>query len=70
MDTLKLGARLATREPVVALDPGLPVGTYRVGLVVEDDRGRRSAGAVLTLHVVRRPTVLPGALPRPLRPPR
>ncbi len=52
MATLKLGEPLATREPVVELDPALPVGSYRVQLVVEGSSGR-SLPAELRLRVVR-----------------
>lgn len=51
METLKLGATLATREPQVLLDPRLPVGTYRVQLVVQG-RAAESAPATLLLRIV------------------
>lgn len=53
METLKLGAALATREPIVLLDASLPVGQYIVRLVVEGPRGR-SAPATLVIRIVRR----------------
>ena len=52
METLQLEARLATREPSVLLDPRLPVGSYRVQLVVEGPSGK-SAAAVLLIRVTR-----------------
>ena len=50
METLKLDANLSTREPVVLLDPKLPVGVYRVALVVEGSSGK-SAEATLLIRV-------------------
>jgi hypothetical protein len=50
METLKLGARLATPEPAVLVDPRLPVGVYRVELVVEGRSGK-SAPATLLIKV-------------------
>ncbi len=50
METLKLDARLTTREPTVLLDPKLPVGLYRVELVVQGSSGK-SAPATLLIKV-------------------
>jgi hypothetical protein len=47
MDTLKLDAPLTVKEPEVLLDPKLPVGTYRVQLVVEGPTGKSQAANVL-----------------------
>jgi hypothetical protein len=52
METLKLGATLATREPEVLLDARLPVGVYVVRLVVEG-AGGKSAPATLLIRIVR-----------------
>lgn len=52
METLKLAARLSTPEPVVALDPTLRPGTYRVQLVVQGRTGK-SAVASLLIKVVK-----------------
>lgn len=52
MDTLKLDAPLVTREAVVQLDRKLPVGVYRVQLVVEGRSGK-SAAAALVIKVVK-----------------
>ena len=52
METLKLDAPLATREPVVALDPRLPPGTYRVTLVVEGTTGK-SAPTTMLIRIFR-----------------
>lgn len=50
METLKLGATVTTREPRVRLDPRLPVGVYRVLLVVEGRTGKSEA-ATLVIRV-------------------
>ncbi len=50
METLKLDVKLSTREPTVLLDPQLPVGVYRVELVVEGSSGE-SAPATLSITV-------------------
>lgn len=50
METLKLDAPLSVKEPVVLLDPKLPVGVYRVELVVEGSSGK-SAPATLLITV-------------------
>lgn len=50
METLKLDAPLATREPRVLLDSRLPVGVYRVELVVQGNSGK-SAPATLLIKV-------------------
>ena len=47
METLSLGAKLSTKEPVVLLDPKLPVGVYRVELVVEGGSGISAPAALL-----------------------
>lgn len=52
METLKLGAKLATREPTVLLDDSLPVGVYIVRLVVEGPSGK-SEPATLLIRIVR-----------------
>jgi len=58
MATLKLNEPLRIREPLVEIDRGLPVGTYRVQLIVEGASGR-SQPAELLLRIVR------GRNPRP-----
>jgi len=58
MATLKLNEPLRIREPLVEIDRGLPVGTYRVQLIVEGASGR-SEPAELLLRIVR------GRNPRP-----
>jgi len=50
VETLKPGAPLATTEAVVLLDSKLPVGVYRVELVVEGRSGK-SAPAALVITV-------------------
>ncbi len=52
METLKLGARISTPEPVVALDPKLKPGAYQVQLVVVGPTGK-SAVASLLIKVVK-----------------
>ena len=52
METLKLGTRISTPEPVVALDPTLKPGTYQVQLVVVGPTGK-SAMASLLIKVVK-----------------
>jgi hypothetical protein len=52
METLKLNARLATKEPVVAVAPTLPVGVYQVQLVVQGGSGK-SASATLLIRVIK-----------------
>jgi len=52
METLKLGAKLSTPEPVVAVDPTLKPGTYQVQLVVQGSSGK-SAVASLLIKVVK-----------------
>lgn len=52
METLKPGVPITTREPVVALDPRLPPGTYRVTLVVEGLSGK-SAPVSMLIHILR-----------------
>ncbi len=47
METLKLGATLTTREPRVLLDPRLPVGVYRVMLVVQGNTGKSEAATMV-----------------------
>ncbi len=47
METLRLEERLATREPVVLLDPKLPVGVYRLVLVVEGRSGKSEPATLL-----------------------
>ncbi|WP_161974762.1 hypothetical protein [Piscinibacter terrae] len=47
MDTLKLDAPLTVKEPVVLVDPKLPVGTYRVQLVVQGATGKSQAADLL-----------------------
>jgi hypothetical protein len=47
METLKLDERLALREPDVLLNPQLPVGTYRVELVVEGSSGKSEPAFLL-----------------------
>jgi hypothetical protein len=52
METLKLDVPLTVREPQVLLDPRLPVGIYRVQLVVQGASGK-SAPAFLLIKVIR-----------------
>ena len=47
METLKPGAPLATHEPVVLVDAKLPVGVYRVELVVEGSSGKSAVAAMV-----------------------
>ncbi len=47
METLKLDARLSTAEPIGLLDPTLPVGVYRVELVIEGSSGTSAAATLL-----------------------
>ena len=47
METLRAGERLTTSEPVVLLDPKLPVGSYRVELVVEGRSGKSEPAALV-----------------------
>lgn len=47
METLKVDAPLTVREPQVQLDPRLPVGTYRVQLVVQGSAGRSASASLL-----------------------
>lgn len=47
METLSLDARLSTKEPIVLLDPKLPVGVYRVELVVQGSSGTSAPAALL-----------------------
>ena len=63
METLKLGATLAVREPQVLLDPTLPPGKYRVTLVLITDRGE-SEPAQLRLVVREGRTPTPPIGPR------
>ena len=42
-----------TDQPTLLVDGGLPVGTHVFSLVVEDESGRRSQPASVTLSVVR-----------------
>lgn len=58
MATLELGVPLKTREVVVAGPADLPVGRYRVELVVAG-RTARSEPAILLVNVVRRRIVRP-----------
>ncbi len=52
MEMLKLGARISTPDPVVAVDPTLKPGTYQVQLVVVGPTGK-SAVASLLIKVVK-----------------
>lgn len=47
METLELETPLAVKEPEVQLDPRLPVGTYRVELVVQGSTGRSEPASLL-----------------------
>lgn len=47
METLKLDARLSTREPRVLLDSTLPPGVYRVELVVQGNSGKSDPARLL-----------------------
>jgi len=42
-----------TREPLLKVDPGLPVGTYVFRLEVEDQNGNRSQAARIKMKIVR-----------------
>jgi hypothetical protein len=41
-----------TREPLLKVDPGLPVGTYVFRLEVEDQNGNRSRAARIKMKIV------------------
>ncbi len=47
MQTLKLGATISTGEAQVQLDPKLPVGVYRVQLIVQGSSGISQAATML-----------------------
>jgi hypothetical protein len=51
MATLVLDKPLVTAEPVVDVDPRLPVGRYRAELVVIDEAGVSSLPATLDLEI-------------------
>jgi len=57
VETLKLNAKIETREPQVLLDPTLQPGRYLVQLVVQGAQGVRnpSLAATLVISVVRGP---------------
>lgn len=42
-----------TREPSIAVDPGLPPGLYRFSLVVTDETGHESRPDVRTVRIIR-----------------
>ena len=52
METLRLDVPLTVREPQVLLDPRLPVGIYRVRLIVQGPSGK-SEPAFLLIKVSR-----------------
>jgi hypothetical protein len=47
------GQPIATEQPDIVVDPGLPVGRHRFQLVVVDDQGNRSAPDERIVQVVR-----------------
>lgn len=47
METLKVDAPLTVKEPEVLLDPKLPVGTYRVELIVQGSTGKSEPANLL-----------------------
>ena len=49
---LPIGETVVTREPVIKVDGGVPVGEYRVELVVENDNQPRSLPASLVIKIV------------------
>jgi hypothetical protein len=52
--TLKPGQTIVTDQPDLAVDAGLPVGTYRFRLVVEDESRNRSDPAEVDVVVFQR----------------
>ena len=52
MATLAVGQTLVTRTPTLDVD-GLPVGTYRFRLEVDDDSGNASRPSDVTVEVVK-----------------
>jgi len=52
METLVPGQPLTTKEPTVATDAKLPVGTYSVSLIVQSARGK-SLPATLLIKVIK-----------------
>lgn len=70
-----VGQTHATTTPTIAVDAGLPPGTYRFRLVVVDDSGNQSAPAEVAVVVFREaivrepidPVVL-GPILQPTRP--
>ena len=70
MTVFAVNQPVATREPVVTVDAGLPVGTHRFQLVVQDDGGRSSVPVLVDVKVqrLRIDPVLPIPNPVPIRP--
>ena len=70
MTVFAVNQPVATREPVVIVDAGLPVGTHRFQLVVQDDGGRSSVPVLVDVKVQRLliDPVLPIPNPVPIRP--
>jgi hypothetical protein len=69
MSGFEPGRAITTREPTLPVPGGLPVGVYRIQLVVIDEMGNASAPAVHTVSVVRffpGPGPLPGPLTDPV----
>jgi hypothetical protein len=62
------GQTVKTREPVVTVDAGLPVGSHRFQLEVLTDTGQRSLADVVQVSVVRTPVLEPERPLEPLRP--
>jgi len=62
------GQTVKTREPVVSVDAGLPLGTHRFQLEVLTDTGQQSRADVVQVSVVRTLRLEPGTPLEPVNP--
>src|SRR5574338_627852 len=62
MASFAVGQPITTREPTIAVDPGLTLGQHRFQLVVVDSAGLRSAPAVAVVSVQRPVITQPGPI--------
>ena len=62
MATFAVGQSITTREPTIAVDPGLGAGEHRFQLVVVDSAGLASAPAVAIVTMQRRVIPPPGRI--------
>jgi len=61
--------RFTTREPVLSVDKGLPVGVHTFELVVSDASGNTSKAARISVEVVRVMVPITPVIPvRPITP--